>query len=242
MGLTYADHRGVPELRNAVAEYLTRVRGVVAEPDHVIVCCAASHALTVLWRALRHQGGRRVAVEDPGWRPQRRTAEQAGLEAIPVRVDAGGLVVSELAAADVDAVVLTPAHHYPTGVVMTAERRGALIAWARQRRALIVEDDHDAEYRFGRDPAASLQGLAPISSRSSGQQANTRPRLAACVDGPSGGPDRRRRGRARSYRCVTADARSDGYGLVHPRRRARAPISVRCAGATAPSETSSSTR
>jgi GntR family transcriptional regulator / MocR family aminotransferase len=66
MRLTYADHRGVPELRNAVAEYLTRVRGVVAEPDHVIVCCAASHALTVLWRALRHQGARRVAVEDPG--------------------------------------------------------------------------------------------------------------------------------------------------------------------------------
>ena len=161
MRLTYVDHRGVPELRNAVAEYLTRVRGVVAEPDHVIVCCAASHALTVLWRALRHQGARRVAVEDPGWRPQRRTAEQAGLEAIPVRVDAGGLVVSELAAADVDAVVLTPAHHYPTGVVMTAERRGALIAWARQRRALIVEDDYDVEYRFGRDPVASLQGLAP---------------------------------------------------------------------------------
>ena len=160
MRLTYVDHRGVPELRNAVAEYLTRVRGVVAEPDHVIVCCAASHALTVLWRALRHQGARRVAVEDPGWRPQRRTAEQAGLEAIPVRVDAGGLVVSELAAAGVDAVVLTPAHHYPTGVVMTAERRGALIAWARQRRALIVEDDYDVEYRFGRDPVASVQGLA----------------------------------------------------------------------------------
>ena len=80
---------------------------------------------------------------------------------MPVRVDTDGLVVSELAAADVDAVVLTPAHHYPTGVVMTAERRGALIAWARQRRALIVEDDYDVEYRFGRDPVASLQGLAP---------------------------------------------------------------------------------
>jgi GntR family transcriptional regulator/MocR family aminotransferase len=78
-----------------------------------------------------------------------------------VRVDADGLVVSELAAADVDAVVLTPAHQYPTGVVMTAERRGELIAWARDRRALIVEDDYDVEYRFGREPVASLQGLAP---------------------------------------------------------------------------------
>jgi len=136
---------------------------VVVGPEHVVVCCAASQALTVLWHVLRKRGGRRVAVEDPGWRWQRYTAEAAGLEAVPIRVDADGMVVSELAAADVDAVVMTPAHHYPTGVVMTAERRGALIAWARDRGALIVEDDYDVEYRFGRDPMASLQGLAPDS-------------------------------------------------------------------------------
>ena len=159
--LAYASHRGTAELRHAVAGYLARVRGVVVEPDHVVICCAASQALTVLWHAVRKNGGRRVAIEDPGWRWQRYTAEHAGLEAVPVRVDADGLVVSELAAADVDAVVITPAHHYPTGVVMTAERRGALIAWARERGALIVEDDYDVEYRFGRDPVASLQGLAP---------------------------------------------------------------------------------
>jgi len=159
--LTYAGHRGVPELRNAVAEYLARARGVVTEPDYVVVCCAASHALVTIWQALRRQGARRVAVEDPGWRWQRFTVEQAGLEAVPVRVDADGLVVTELAAANVDAVVLTPAHQYPTGVVMTAERRGALLAWARRRQALIVEDDYDVEYRYGREPVASLQGLAP---------------------------------------------------------------------------------
>jgi GntR family transcriptional regulator/MocR family aminotransferase len=159
--LTYADHRGVPELRNALAGYLARARGLVVDPEHVVVCCAASQALTVLWHVLRNRGGRRVAVEDPGWRWQRYTAEAARLEAVPIRVDADGMVVSELAAADVDAVVMTPAHHYPTGVVMSAERRGALIAWARDRGALIVEDEYDVEYRFGRDPVASLQGLAP---------------------------------------------------------------------------------
>jgi GntR family transcriptional regulator/MocR family aminotransferase len=159
--LGYADHRGVRELRNALAGYLARVRGVVVDPEHVVVCCAASQALTVLWHVLRRRGGRRVAVEDPGWRWQRYTAEQAGLEAVPVRVDGDGMVVSDLAAAGVDAVVMTPAHHYPTGVVMTAERRGALIAWARERGALIIEDDYDVEYRFGRNPMASLQGLAP---------------------------------------------------------------------------------
>jgi GntR family transcriptional regulator/MocR family aminotransferase len=159
--LGYANHLGVAELRNAVAGYLARGRGVVVEPEHVVICCATSQALTVLWQALRQQGGRRVAVEDPGWRWQRYTVEHAGLEAVPVRVDADGLVVSDLAAADVDAVVMTPAHQYPTGVVMTAERRSALITWARERRALIVEDDYDVEYRFGREPVASLQGLAP---------------------------------------------------------------------------------
>jgi GntR family transcriptional regulator/MocR family aminotransferase len=159
--LGYANHCGVAELRNAVAGYLARVRGVVVEPEHVVICCAASQALTVLWRVLRERGGRRVAIEDPGWRWQRYTVEHAGLEAVPVRVDADGMVVSELAAADVDAVVMTPAHQYPTGVVMTAQRRSALIAWARERPALIVEDDYDVEYRFGREPVASLQGLAP---------------------------------------------------------------------------------
>ena len=159
--LSYADHCGVAELRNAVAGYLARVRGVVVEPGHVVVCCAGSHALDVLWQALRKHGGRRVAIEDPGWRWQRYTVEHAGLEPVPVRVDADGLVIADLVAANVDAVVMTPAHQYPTGVVMTAERRAALITWARERRALIVEDDYDVEYRFGREPVASLQGLAP---------------------------------------------------------------------------------
>ena len=159
--LTYAEHPGTPELRNAVAGYLARMRGVVVEPEHVVICCAASQALTVLWHVLRSRGARRVAIEDPGWRWQRYTVEHAGLEAVPVRVDEYGMVVSELAAADVDAVVMTPAHHYPTGVVTTAERRAALVTWARERRALIVEDDYDVEYRFGQQPIASLQGLAP---------------------------------------------------------------------------------
>ena len=161
MQLSYANHRGVAELRNAVAGYLARLRGVVVDAEHVVICCAASQALSVLWHVLARRGARRVAIEDPGWRWQRLTVEHAGLEAVPVRVDGDGMVVSELAAADADAVVMTPAHHYPTGAVMTAERRSALIAWARERKALIVEDDYDVEYRFGAEPMASLQGLAP---------------------------------------------------------------------------------
>ncbi len=67
------------------------MRGVVVDPEHVVVCCAASQALTVLWHVLRKHGGRRVAIEDPGWRWQRYTAEAARLETVPIRVDADGL-------------------------------------------------------------------------------------------------------------------------------------------------------
>ena len=95
------------------------MRGVVVDPEHVVICCAASQALMVIWHVLRSRGVRRVAIEDPGWRWQRYTAEIAGLEAVPIRVDADGLIIDDLIAAGVDAVVITPAHHYPTGVVMT---------------------------------------------------------------------------------------------------------------------------
>jgi len=159
--LTYCNPAGAPELRNAIAEHLARMRGVVVEPERVLVCCGVSHGLSLLWAALRSRGARRIAIEDPGWRWQRLTVEQAGLEAVPVRVDDEGLVVSELAAADPDAVVHTPAHQYPTGAVLSPRRRQQLVSWARERDALIVEDDYDVEYRYDRHPVSALQGLAP---------------------------------------------------------------------------------
>jgi GntR family transcriptional regulator/MocR family aminotransferase len=86
---------------------------------------------------------------------------QAGLEAVPIAVDEHGLDVSQLERVDIDAVALSPAHQYPTGAVLTPDRRAQLIAWARRRGALIVEDDYDAEYRYDREPVASLQGMDP---------------------------------------------------------------------------------
>jgi GntR family transcriptional regulator/MocR family aminotransferase len=159
--LTYAAHRGTPELRIAVAGYLRRARAVAAEPGHVVMSCGVSHGLVAVLAALRRRGARRVAIEDPGWRWQRRTAVRVGLEPVPVRVDDHGLIVSDLADLDVDAVMVTAAHQYPTGVVLSPDRREALITWARTRNAVILEDDYDAEYRYDRDPMAALQGLAP---------------------------------------------------------------------------------
>jgi GntR family transcriptional regulator/MocR family aminotransferase len=159
--LSYSDPRGTLELRTAVSDYVGRVRAAVAEPDNVVISSGLAHGLTNVWSALRERGAKRVGIEDPGWRWQARTAEHVGLTPVPVPVDQDGLVVDELERLDVDAVTVTPAHHFPTGVVMSAERRAALLEWARRRDALILEDDYDAEYRYDREPVAALQGMDP---------------------------------------------------------------------------------
>jgi GntR family transcriptional regulator / MocR family aminotransferase len=159
--LTYGRPRGFSRLRVALADYLARARATVSTPREMIICAGLSHGLTLIWHALRERGARRIAVEDPAWPGQPHTVSLAGLEPVPIPVDANGLVVTELERAEVDAVIVTPAHQYPLGVVLSPERRGALIEWARRRDALIVEDDYDAEYRYDREPVAALQGLAP---------------------------------------------------------------------------------
>jgi GntR family transcriptional regulator/MocR family aminotransferase len=159
--LSYGSRRGLRQLRIALSAYLGRVRAAVTDPERMFISASAAHGMEILWHTLRQRGARRVAVEDPAWRAIPETIVQAGLEAVPIPVDEHGLDVGGLGGVDVDAVVLAPAHQYPTGTVLTPERRAAVIGWARRRGALIVEDDYDAEYRYDREPIASLQGLAP---------------------------------------------------------------------------------
>jgi GntR family transcriptional regulator/MocR family aminotransferase len=155
----YGDPRGVPELREALADYLGRVRGAAADPEHLLVCTGFRQGLSLTCRWLREHGIDRVALEDPGWHAQRLIVEQAGLEVTPIPVDADGLSVAALAASDADAVVVTTAHQFPTGVVLSADRRAALIEWAERGDRLIIEDDYDAE--LCRERVGALQGLAP---------------------------------------------------------------------------------
>jgi GntR family transcriptional regulator/MocR family aminotransferase len=159
--LGYPDPAGVPELRAALAAYLGRVRGVRATAERIVVTAGLRQGVELLWTVLAADGARRVAIEQPGWRGMSETASDAGLRCVPLPVDEQGLVVGRLRQAQVDAVALAPAHQYPTGTVLSSERRVALVAWARERDALIVEDDYDAEYRYDRHPIGSLQGLAP---------------------------------------------------------------------------------
>jgi GntR family transcriptional regulator/MocR family aminotransferase len=159
--LGYGDPRGAPELRNALMAYLGRARGAAPEPEHTIICGSFAQGFAVLCRALSARGVERIAVEAPGYGAHRLIAQAAGLEPVPIPVDDHGLSVSELGASGCEVVVVTPAHQFPTGVVLSAERRAALLEWAEDEDGLIVEDDYDSELRYDRDAVGALQGLAP---------------------------------------------------------------------------------
>jgi GntR family transcriptional regulator/MocR family aminotransferase len=158
---SYSDPRGTPELRGALATYLGRVRGVAAEPETVMVTSGLTQGLVLTCRALAARGVRRVAVEDPGSADLRAPIAAVGLEWVPIAVDGDGIDVGALERSDVRAVLVTPAHQYPTGVVLAPERRAALLAWAAARDAFVLEDDYDAEYRYDRQPIGALQGVDP---------------------------------------------------------------------------------
>jgi GntR family transcriptional regulator/MocR family aminotransferase len=159
--LGYGDPCGVETLRAALADYLGRVRGVVADAENIIVTNGYTQGLGLVCRALVAAGAKRIALEDPSNPEDGLVAAHAGLEPVSVGVDDAGTRVDDLERADVDAVVLTPAHQHPTGVVLTGERRAALLAWLRETGAIAIEDDYDAEYRYDRAAVGALQGLDP---------------------------------------------------------------------------------
>ncbi len=155
----YGDPRGASELRETLADYLGRARGAAADPEHLIVCTGFRQGLALTCRWLLASGIDRVALEDPGWHAQRLIVEDAGLQVAPIPVDRYGIDVAALQRSGADAVIVTPAHQFPTGAVLAAPRRAGLIEWAERGDRLIVEDDYDAELCGER--VGSLQGLAP---------------------------------------------------------------------------------
>ena len=157
--LSYIDGRGIPELRAALAAYLNRVRGTAADADDLVICAGFTQGLRLVARVLRTSGARRIALEVPGQDEARATVAEAGLEVVSIPVDEAGIRVELVEAADPDAVLVTSAHQYPTGAVLPPERRAALVAWARRRGRLIVEDDYDAEFRYDREPIGAMHGL-----------------------------------------------------------------------------------
>lgn len=159
--LGYGDPQGAPELRSALAGWLTRSRGVVAEPEQIIVTAGVTGALSLLAQVLREQGITECAVEDPGAEGNRRILDFWLDKLHPVPVDDQGLDAMALARTKTRAVLVTPAHQFPTGVVLSPARRRALVAWADGLDAFVIEDDYDAEYRYDRVSVRALQAAAP---------------------------------------------------------------------------------
>jgi GntR family transcriptional regulator/MocR family aminotransferase len=158
----YGDPRGVPATREVLTSYLGRVRAVDADAAQVIVCTGFAQGLAITLRALARHGLTRVACEDPGSiGTVTAAATAAGGEVVPIRVDEQGIDVEALSASGARIVMVTPAHQWPTGVVLSPERRHRLLAWAQACDGIIVEDDYDAEFRYDRDPVGSMQGLDP---------------------------------------------------------------------------------
>jgi GntR family transcriptional regulator/MocR family aminotransferase len=159
--LGYPGPLGTLQLRGALASYVARVRGVATTPDRMLITSGITQAVVLLARALRARGVDAIAVEDPCFGFHRQAIINAGLRVVPIPVDDDGLDVAKLLAHNVGAVLVAPAHSYPTGTVLSAERRAALVTWAEDNDGLIIEDDYDAEFRYDRAPIGALQGLAP---------------------------------------------------------------------------------
>ncbi|MDT0571424.1 PLP-dependent aminotransferase family protein, partial [Streptomyces sp. DSM 3412] len=159
--LGYPDPRGLPRLRTALAELLARRRGVVADPERIVVVSGVAQATTLLGFALHARGRRVIGVEDPG-SPEHGTLYAAtGLGTVPLPLDEEGPALGPLRESGVRALVTTPAHQFPTGIAYSARRRSELLDWARAVDGLIVEDDYDGDFRYDRAPVGALQGLDP---------------------------------------------------------------------------------
>jgi GntR family transcriptional regulator / MocR family aminotransferase len=159
--LDYGDHRGRAELRTALSAYLARVRGVRIDPGHMVITQGFTQALDLLGHVLAAAGRSTMVMESPSHPGLWATVRQAGLTLAGCPVDEHGLRTARLPALGADAVVVTPAHQFPTGAVMAPARRAALIEWAARTQGLIIEDDYDAEFRYDRTPVGAVQGLDP---------------------------------------------------------------------------------
>lgn len=164
--LLHSPPQGMEPLRRAIADYVNLERGARATPDRVLVLTSSQQALSLCASVLL-DAGERIFIEDPAYHGARKAFDAAGLECVPIPVDADGLRVEHLAQASAatreapKAVFLTPSHQFPTGATLALDRRLAVIEWARQHESWIIEDDYDSEFHYEGKPTACVQGLDP---------------------------------------------------------------------------------
>lgn len=155
------DPAGHAVLRTTIAQYLHRSRGADTNAAAVSVCAGVTDGLARTCRALRAVGIADVAVEEPGWGRLRDAAATAGLRVHSLPVDHHGLRVDDLVRTPARAVLVGAAHQFPTGTVLSPERRARLVLWAREVDGFVIEDDYDSEFRYDRHPVAVIHGMDP---------------------------------------------------------------------------------
>jgi GntR family transcriptional regulator/MocR family aminotransferase len=153
------DPAGRIELRRALTEYLARARGVRTEPERIVICSGFAHALRLLFAGAGGVLRGPLAVESYGLGFHRELLAAASVRTVPLPLDEDGALVGELGRER--AVLLTPAHQFPTGGPLHPSRRAAAVDWARARGGVILEDDYDGEFRYDRKPVGAVQGLDP---------------------------------------------------------------------------------
>lgn len=160
--LLHSPPQGMAALREAIADYVNLERGAHASPERVLVVTSSQQALSLCASVLLDPG-EGIFIEDPAYHGARKAFDAAGLDSIPVPVDADGMQVERLhqATQPARAAFLTPSHQFPSGATLALARRLEIIEWARQQQAWIIEDDYDSEFHYAGRPMACVQGLDP---------------------------------------------------------------------------------
>jgi len=156
--LGYRDENGLPALRQAIVDHVTRARAVLADPEQVVILPSTAAILALLARVLLPAPGRTVWLEEPGYRTAHDIFAAAGAAIVPRPCDAEGMTIGEGSPAP-SMIYVTPSHQYPTGVAMSLSRRIALLRFAAMHDAVIIEDDYDSEFHYASRPLAALQGI-----------------------------------------------------------------------------------
>ena len=156
----YGDPRGSEELRAAIATHLAATRGIRCEPGRILITSGTQQGLRLCAETLLRPGDP-IWMEDPGYPTARRIFEAVGARPVPVPVDAAGLDAAEgrRRAPGARLAYVTPSHQFPTGVTMSMARRIALLDWAREADAWVLEDDYDSEFRYAGPPLTALAGI-----------------------------------------------------------------------------------
>jgi GntR family transcriptional regulator / MocR family aminotransferase len=153
------DPRGRPELREALAEYLSRARGVRTSPESIVICAGVRHGVELLTRVVRGKGP--IALEAYGLFVFRDAIAALDVPTAPIGLDEHGAVIADLDGLETPAVLLTPAHHNPHGMPLHPSRRTAVVEWAQRTDGYVFDDDYDGEFRYDRQPIGALQALSP---------------------------------------------------------------------------------